>query len=52
MYTWQGPKKTYTKWILVPLWIVHITFLLAVVGGLGYMMLELSGRTDNGIVPP
>ena len=53
MYTTQGPNKTYPKWVLVPLWVAQVTFILVIAGGLGYAMLEISGQPDLwGKVPP
>lgn len=42
-------KGTWNKWILIPLWIVHIGFELTFVGILAFMMMEVSGTL--GYVP-
>lgn len=50
MYTSTGPNKTYTKALLIPFWIAHIVLLVAIIGVLGYLMLDSAGRWEY--VPP
>ena len=43
-------KATYTKWVLVPFWIVHTLLMLFMIGVLGYLMLDYAGYFN--MAPP
>ena len=39
--------KTWTKWVLIPFWVSHLTFLAVVITALAYLMLDHSGTYGN-----
>ena len=42
-------KKTWSPWVLIPFWVAHIAFLLAVIATDAYYLMEVSGT--YGYVP-
>jgi hypothetical protein len=39
--------NTWTKWALIPFWIAHIAFLLALIGADAYYLMNVAGNTGH-----